>query len=91
MKFDPPIDAICDEGDAPVTFLENDTYIIEQSWSKKGKKPSLEVIFTTVEPRGLLLFTGTKTGRYFALEVFDRNLYMVADVGNGLVQQMVCL
>lgn len=90
LRYEPMIsDPLCDQGVSPITFLENNTYIYIDEWANVGKKPSLEVRFTTVEPRGLLLFTGERNGRYFALEVFDRNLYMVADFGNGLVTRQV--
>lgn len=89
MVFEPEIDFICDVGDAAVTFMENNTYINLDKWDNVGKKPSLEVRFTTVEPRGLLLFAGSKDDDYFALEMFDNKLYMVTDVGNGMVRRQV--
>ena len=89
MVFEPEIEFICDKGDSAVTFLENDTYIMLGEWANVGKKPSLEVRFTTVEPRGLLLFAGAEGDDYFALEVFDDKLYMVTDVGYGPVRKQV--
>lgn len=89
MVFTPEIAFICDHGNAPVTFTENNTYISVGQWANAGKKPSVEVRFTTPEPRGLLLFTGSRDSDFFALEVFDRKLYMVTDVGNGIVRKQV--
>lgn len=90
MVFKPPIDFICDKGDSSVTFKSNDTYIYEESWANKGNKPSIEIRFTTVEPRGLLLATGGT--EFFALEIFDRKLYMVTNAGNGPVhRRQVCM
>lgn len=89
MIFEPEIDFICETGDASVTFLENNTYISDVPWANKGSKPSIEVKFTTPESKGLLFFAGDKNDRYFALEVFDRILYMVTNVGNGVVRKQV--
>lgn len=89
VTFSPDIDALCDYGESPVTFLQNDTFISLNKWANVGKKPSIELRFTTVEPRGLLLFTGQTGKDYFALEVFDRKLYMVADLGNGPMRKQV--
>lgn len=93
MVFDPAIDFECDTGGSSVTFLKNDTFIDGGVWVKKGSKPSIKITFTAAEPRGLLLFTGTEKGRgydeFFAVEIFDRLLYLVADVGNGVERRKV--
>ena len=89
IKFDPEITPICDQGDSSVTFMENDTFIYEENWPNKGSKPSIDIRFTPAEPRGLLLYTGSKYGEFFALEIFDRKLYMVTNVGNGGVRKQV--
>ncbi|XP_067933212.1 uncharacterized protein [Watersipora subatra] len=93
MVFDPAIDFECDTGGSSVTFLKNDTFIDGGVWVKKGSKPSIKITFTAAEPRGLLLFTGTEKrrgyGEFFAVEIFDRLLYLVADVGNGVERRKV--
>jgi len=90
MVFEPPIDPVlCDIGDQPITFMSNETYITLNKEKLLGQKPSLSLRFTTVEPDGLLLFSGRRDMEYFALEVYDRKLWMVTDAGYGPVRRQV--
>ncbi|KAL4216896.1 neuroligin protein binding [Mactra antiquata] len=68
----------------PITFTSGASALYLQEALDMRKSGSIGFKFRTLEPRGLLVFArGSSQGvTFFAIEIFDGNLYLVYDLGS---------
>ncbi|NP_001240692.1 neurexin [Aplysia californica] len=72
----------------PVTFTSPESHLTIPTWSKPGIRGSLAFQFRTVEPGGLMMYSngGRDSKDFFALELLDGHLYLVLDMGSGILK-----
>lgn len=69
-------------GKQPITFVTKHSHLRLPAWNAVYRG-TLEFNFRTVEPTGLILFSGSQSRNDFiAVEIYDAILYLVINLGN---------
>lgn len=71
------------KGKQPITFVTKHSHVRLPPWNA-GHRGTLEFQFRTVEPTGLILFSGgaTRQSDFIAVEIYDAILYLVVNLRN---------